>query len=414
MKQRSALSLVTAATVIGGLAGYVITWLVPRQIGFAEYSTFAIFWAYLFLLISGLSGIQQEVTRATRRAQPRALSREHQARNFGFSAAAATLIAILATAPLWQGGVFPQHGWALVWPLAIGASSYVLVAVLYGALYGTAQWWSLFWLISVDAVMRLAAIAVVLIFTFDLRVLAWAAVIPFPLTIAILWLYVRFRVSGGLQFDVGYRQLSWNVLRTVMAAASMGMLVSGFPMLLGVTSRGESMEVLGLVILAATLVRAPLIVVSMAFQSYLVVLFRDRARGLWKIFLALQSVILGVGVVLGIAGWWLGPPVFAMLFPGELVPDGWLIAVLVVSSALVAAMFVSAAAALSQSRHAIYTAGWVVAAVLTVACLLTPVDIIARTVLALLIGPVGGLIVQGGYLAISARSHSQSPTQSAA
>lgn len=402
MKRPSAVVLVGAATAIGGIAGYFITWLVPRQIGFASYATFAIFWAFLFLLVSALSGIQQEVTRATSRGRPEVLGRANQARNFGLVAAAGVLVVVLGTAPLWLGVIFPRQGWALIWPLGIGASSYVLVAVLYGSLYGIAQWGSLFWLISVDAIMRLVAVSVVLVFTFDLTALAWAVVIPFPLTIAVLWWFVRAKVDGQLRLDVDYRHLTWNILRTVLAAASMGMLVSGFPMLLGATSRGESMEVLGLVILAATLVRAPLIVVSMAFQSYLIVLFRDRRHGFGKLFFALQAVVLCAGVLFGTVGWWIGPLVFATLFPGEGVPDGSLIAVLVMSSALVAAMFVSATAVLSQSRHAVYTTGWVAAAVLTVVCLLAPTDIITRTVLALLVGPTGGLLVHGGHLALSA------------
>lgn len=378
--------------------------MVPRQIGFASYATFAIFWSYLFLVVSALSGIQQEVTRATRLVHSPTGARESQARNFGLFVGVIVFILILISAPLWLDEVFPGNGWALIWPLAVGSASYVLVAVLYGSLYGIAQWTALFWLIALDALMRLAAIAVVLMFTFDLVVLAWAVVLPFPLTIAILWLYVRPKIKGNLQLDVGYRELSWNVSRTVLAAAAMGMLVSGFPLLLGLTSRGESMELLGLLILAATLIRAPLIVVAMAFQSYLIVLFRDSVGSFWKMFATLQAIVLTAGAILALAGWWLGPSVFAILFPRELIPDGWLVAVLVLSSALVGAMFVSATAVLSRARHAVYTTGWVVAAVVTVICLLVPVDIVSRTVLSLIAGPIAGLLVHGGSLAMSSRT----------
>lgn len=383
----------------------MITWLVPRQIGFASYATFAIFWSFLFLIVSALSGIQQEVTRAAQVAQPTD-AQESRARNFGLAVAMVVLAVMLATAPLWLGEAFPAHGWSLVWPLAVGSSSYVLVTVLYGSLYGIAQWMSLFWLIAVDALMRLAAVAMVLFFTVDLVALSWAVVLPFPLTIAILWLYVRPRVRGKVRLDVGYRQLSWNASRTVVAAASMGALVSGFPLILGLTSRGESMEMLGLLILAVTLVRAPLIVVAMSFQSYLIVLFRNNAGSFWKIFAMLYGAILTVGLAFALAGWWLGPGIFGVLFPGEMVPGGWLIAVLVLSSALVGAMFVSAAAVLSRARHAVYTAGWVVAAVVTVICLLTPLDMVSRTILSLIAGPLAGLLVHGGYLAMSARVQS--------
>ena len=65
------------------MAGYIITWLVPWQVGFSAYSSFAIFRSLLFFIVSALSGIQQEVTRATRpRVDPIRRAR-HQVVAFG-------------------------------------------------------------------------------------------------------------------------------------------------------------------------------------------------------------------------------------------------------------------------------------------------------------------------------------------
>jgi hypothetical protein len=227
--------------------------------------------------------------------------------------------------------------------------------------------------------------------------------LPFSATLVVLWPFIRKGVVGKAELDVLYRRLSSNITRTVIASASMGLMVSGFPFVLGLTSKNESLELLGLLILAVTLTRAPLIVVMMALQSYLIIHFRTHAQRLQRSVLGILGVIAAAGGVLMLFGWWLGPPVFAFLFPGELVPDGWLISVLVVSATLMGALCVTAPAVLSRSQHTVYSAGWLLAAVTTVVCLMIPMDLVARTVLALLAGPIAGLVVHGTHLAISWR-----------
>ncbi|MCU1443148.1 MAG: hypothetical protein JWQ59_1298, partial [Cryobacterium sp.] len=61
---------ILVATAIAGIAAYVVTWVVPRIIGGVDYKVFAVFWASMYLVVTALSGIQQEVTRATRPVLP--------------------------------------------------------------------------------------------------------------------------------------------------------------------------------------------------------------------------------------------------------------------------------------------------------------------------------------------------------
>lgn len=404
MKKLSGFAIIVIATAIAGVAGYVITWLVPRAVGVADYTVFAIFWSFLFLIISGLSGMQQEVTRATRETATRGTGGLGRTQVVGAVFAAAVFLAIIGSAPAWVNQAFPTEGWRLVWPLAVGAASYVLVAVVYGSLYGISAWGPLFWMISVDALLRFMAILFLLLFTSNIVFLAWAVAIPFPATLILLAPLLKSRLSGKVSLDVGPGRLLWNIARTIVAAGSTGIMVSGFPLLLGLTAGGEPDDQLGLLILAITLTRAPLIVVVMALQSFLIVLFRNRSEGPWKTLIQIQGLIFGLGVLFAIAGWWAGPPVFAFLFPGELVPEGWLIAVLVVSSAFVGALCVSGAALLARAHHAAYSVGWLVAAVVTVLGLLLPLDFVARAVVALLVGPILGLVAHVGYLVAYRRS----------
>jgi O-antigen/teichoic acid export membrane protein len=393
----SGFALLLLATVVAGVAAYVVTVLVPAVVGLANYAFFAVFWSSIYLLVGALSGIQQEVTRATRPIGAEATP-AHRASKFAFVAASVVVVAIVATAPLWVRAVFPTEGWLLVWPLALGAGSYVLVAVLAGSLYGISRWVPLAGLIVADALLRLIALGVVLLFTKNLVALAWAVAVPFPAAIALLWPFIRRSIVGRSELDVGYRAISWNVLRTVLAAASTAAMVSGFPLLLGLASAGQPKAIVGMYILTITLSRAPLIVVAMSLQSFFTVTFRDSVGTFWVVFLRLQAAILAGGLVLAALGWIIGPDVFAFLFPRDPQPDGWFIAVLVLSSALMASLCVTAPAVLARSQHLVYSLGWFAAAVATIVALMLPLDFTARTVTALFVGPAVGLVVHGTFL----------------
>ena len=212
----------------------------------------------------------------------------------------------------------------------------------------------------------------------------------------VLWPFIRTSIVGRTELDVGYRALVRNVGQTVVAAGATGLMVSGFPLLLGLASRSEPKDLVGLYILSITLTRAPLIVIALSLQSYLVVTFKRPGPGSP---LRRLLVLMGVAaVVLGIAGWLLGPAVFGFLFPGQLVPEGGFLAILVFSSAIVGMLCITGPAVLARSRHLVYSGGWVVAALVTIAMLLMPLEFSLRTILALLAGPLAGLIVHATYL----------------
>lgn len=395
----SGFAIILIATAIAGVASYAVTILIPNQIGLAEYAIFAVFWSFLYLVVGGLGGIQQEVTRATLPATPGVTHYASRARRFGIIAGVVTAVAVAGSAPLWERSVFPTEGWSLVWPLAVGAASYVMVAVLAGSLYGVIAWVPLALMITVDALLRLVGLSITVSLTHNIVALAWAVAVPFPLTLLMLWPFIRLSLIGRTQLDVGYRSLTWNVARTVIAATATAVMVSGFPLLLGLTSHDEPPAILGMFIVTITLTRAPLIVVALSLQSYLVVHFRDNASTFWGYFFRLLGAVLMGGAVLAVAGWLFGPAVYHFIFPNKLQPDAPFFAILVGSSALVAALCVTAPAVLARSKHLVYSAGWVAAALATIAALLLPLDFASRTITALIVGPIIGLMVHGSYLA---------------
>jgi O-antigen/teichoic acid export membrane protein len=394
---------VLVATAVAGVAGFVITILINRQLGPAAYLPFAIFWAALYLVVGGLSGIQQEVTRATRPIGD-GVRTHAKARNFALAAGALVFIVVLVSSPVWTAAVFPGGGWWLVLPLAVGTASYVLVATLSGSLYGVSQWSAIALMVGVDGVLRLVLVVLGLFATTDVVVLAWLVVLPFPVTLAIVWPLVRRRFVGSSDLDVGYRDLTWNVLRTVLASVSTAVLVSGFPVILGLASKGVPAAVVGEFTFVLTLTRAPLIVTVMALQGFLVVRFRDHPALWLRFFAAVQGVIVAGALVLGVLGWLLGPWVFGLVSRPLVSIDGPTIVLIVVSSAFVGALTVSGAAVLARGDHFAYSAGWVAAAITTVAIIALPVDFATRVEAALLAGPLVGLAVHAVWLFLPRRS----------
>lgn len=385
------------ATIVAGLAGYAVTWVVFRALGAADYSVFAVFWAITYLLVGALSGIQQEVTRATRR-RPDSAPAPATARDFAVLTSGVVLVVVLVATPLWTGLAFPGESWHLVLPLAAATASYAVVAVAAGVLSGLAVWRVVALMVVLDGLLRLALVSLAALLWPDPAVLGWAVALPFPISVVVAWLVARRRLVGRFVLDVSLRTLTWNVSRTVVAAAATGILVSGFPFVLRLTSHEVPAERLGVVILALTLVRAPLIISAMSLQSLFIVRFREAPDPRTGV-LALLGLVAGGGLVLAVLGWLVGPAVFLLLFGPEAVVDGGFVAVIALSSTLIAAMFVTGPALLAPGRHTAYTGGWVLAAAASVLLLLLPIPFDARLAVAVIGAPALGVVMHAVGLA---------------
>lgn len=389
---------VLVATALAGIAGYVVTFIIFRGVGSAEYSLFAVFWGAMYLVVGGLSGIQQEIARATRKVDPPMQVRQRRARNFAVVASAVVAVLVVVVGLISASAVFSSRGLELIAPLAVAAGSYVLVAVLCGSLYGVGQWGSLAAMIAADGALRLGFATVGLLFSADIVVLAWMVALPFPLATMLLWPSIRGRFVGISDIDVGYRQLTWNVSRTILAASSTAVLVSGFPLIIGIAGTKTPAAELGQVIFVLTLVRAPLVVTVMSLQSYLVVRFRD-AASLGRLLFVTTGVIAAATLVLLVGTALVGQPVIDLV-SGEasLIPAESL-TIFVLSSGLIALLTVTGAALLGRSSHRTYSLGWLAAAIVSVATLLSISDFWTALFVSVLVGPGAGLMVHAVVLA---------------
>jgi hypothetical protein len=381
------------ATAIAGGAGYAVNAIVPIFRSPDSYADFSVLWSALYLIIAALSGVQQEVTRATGR---RLFANSHvaasTARPFALVVACIAGVAVLLSASWWLPAVVGGNRWALSVPLALGAASYVVVAVLSGTMYGLELWTVAALMIGVDGVLRLIGVGVALLLGVGTVGLFWAVIVPFPLTPLILWAFVRTRIAGKSELDVARGRLSWNVIRTIVASAATGLLISGFPLLLAATSPLATKHDLAAVNLSINLIRAPLVIVVLSLQSYFVVRFRESAGAAFGQFLKLALTIAGLTAILAVVAWAIAPVVLGW-FGHSYVLSGWTVAALVAASGLLGILCVSGPLALGLAQHGVYVAGWVIAAGASVVVLLIPGTLVPRMLVALTIGPVIGVLV---------------------
>ena len=392
-KPVSGASAILAATFVAGLVGYFLTALVFREVGAVQYVWFAAYWSTLHLVVGSLSGVEQELARATKKAKNSTSQTKSPSRVFAIGFAIIVIFLATMTSGMWAVPVLGDQGPSLVWPFAVGAAGFVFVAAIGGTLYGLSRWNLLALMISLDGIIRVSMLLIALTVTDDLVVLAWCVSLAFPLTAVVLWPLLQKAISGQTEVDVNLGTLTWNVSRTVTASASSALLVTGFPILIVLASQGSDLAFIGQLILCLTLLRAPLIVVAMSMQSFFVVKFRDQTRSRAKIIAAINLGILVISTVMSLLAYLFAPAAFEILSGEKLLITGELLATISISAGLFAMMIVSATPTLARGYHFVYSLGWLFSALATVLIMFSPGEFMNRFTSAILIGPIVGLAI---------------------
>lgn len=388
----SGLRAILIATGVSGVLGYAIQLLAPRMLADdAAYVTFSVYWSTLYLLVAALSGVQQEVTRA---ARPVAGERPSPVLvQFTVVAAAAAVAGVGVLSLLIGSRILPDHTALLTASLCVGVVGYLLVAVLSGVLYGLRLWKAVASLTIVDVALRAALVLIGLALGLPPEAVAFAISLPFGLAFLVVWVGMRSRVVGQFRLDVSLRPLLTHTAGTVIAAAAMGLIMNGMPMLLGAVAGREDAAVLASLILAITVTRAPIVVPLLALQSYFISLMRGGGRVVRRrVLFALGAGAAGV-LVLSAAAAFAGPWAIRLVSAGRSDIDPAMMAAITAGAGLVAMMCLTGPALIAERRHVPNMAGWVVAALLTLACLQIPTGIEMKVAIAMIVPPVGGVAV---------------------
>jgi O-antigen/teichoic acid export membrane protein len=398
---RASMARVGTATVLTALCGYAVVYLAARDLAPAGFSVFAVFWGAFGLVTGAANGLLQETTREVRaagyenRAESRAevlpARRTHPLRVAGMVGIGAAL-AIAASSPLWSGRVFAEAHWLSVGLLSAGLAGFCVHATLLGMLAGTNHWTQYGALMVTDAVIRVAVAVATFVIGWGLVGFLWATVAG-----ALAWLIMivaspTTRSAARRLTRGGTATFLRGAAHSITAAGASAILVMGFPVLLKATSNQLGAEG-GVVILAVTLTRAPLLVPLTAMQGNLIAHFVDERTERLRALIAPAALVGGIGALGVLAAGLVGPWLLRVAFGPDYHAAGALLAWLTAAAVAIAMLTLTGAATVAAAMHRTYALGWVGATVASALLLLLPLPLETRTVVALLCGPLVGIAV---------------------
>ena len=158
---------------------------------------------------------------------------------------------------------------------------------------------------------------------------------------------------------------------SITAAGASAILVMGFPVLLKLTSNQLGAQG-GVVILAVTLTRAPLLVPLTAMQGNLIAHFVDERTDRLRALIAPAALIGGIGAVGVLAAGVVGPWLLRVAFGPQYDASSALLAWLTAAAVAIAMLTLTGAAAVAAALHRAYSLGWVGATVASGLLLLLP------------------------------------------
>ena len=421
---RGSVARVGMATAVTAACGYAVLYLAARNLDPAGFSVFGVFWGAFGLVTGAANGLLQEATREVRAATMRAGAgrgevaqsdpavgghhgpttpdpRTHPMRvAAGVGLVAAAVIA--GTSPLWAPHVFAEARWLSVVLLSIGLGGFCLHATLLGMLAGTGRWTQYGSLMVTDAVIRVAIAAATFFLGWGLVGFLWATVGGAVAWFLLLAVSSGARAAAQLSTPGGVSTFLRGASHSIAASGASAILVMGFPVLLKATS-GQLGAAGGVVILAVTLTRAPLLVPMTAMQGNLIAYFVDHRTGRpgarLRALVKPAAVVLTVGALGVIAAGVVGPWLLRVAFGPEYQTSGTLLAWLTAAAASIAILTLTGSATVAAALHRAYSLGWVAATVAAALLLTLPLSLEMRTVVALLCGPLVGIAVHLAALA---------------
>lgn len=401
---RSSVARVGAATALTALCGYAVIYLAARDLAPAGFSVFAVFWGAFGLVSGAANGLLQEATREVRSARytgPVAISRGADTHPLRVAALVGAVAAasIAVSSPLWSTQVFVDARWLSVVLLSVGLAGFCLHATLLGTLAGADRWTQYGALMVTDAVIRVAVAVATFVVSWGLVGYLWATVAGAVAWLIMLVVSPTTRAAARLLTRGGAATFLRGAAHSITAAGASAILVMGFPVLLKATS-AELGAAGGVVILAVTLTRAPLLVPLNAMQGNLIAHFVDERTQRLRALIGPALLIGGIGAIGVLAAGLVGPWILRAAFGPDYDAGSALLAWLTAAAVAIALLTLTGAAAVAAALHRAYALGWVGATLAATLLLLLPLPLETRTIVGLMCGPLVGI---GVHLAALAR-----------
>lgn len=389
---RSSVARVGVATLLSALCGYSVLYLAARDLAPVGFSLFSVFWGAFGLFTGASFGLLQEATREVRSVRDAGPPGEPHTLPMRVAALVAVAAAALigGTSPLWAPHVFAASESLSVTLLAFGLAGFCLHATLLGVLAGVDGWTQYGVLMVIDAAIRVAVAVAAFLLGWGLDGYLWATVAGSMSWLLVLATSSVARHAAGLRTRGTTRTFLSGASHSITAAGASAVLVMGFPVLLKATSHDLGATG-GVVILAVTLTRAPLLVPLTAMQGNLIAHFVDNRR--LRALVAPAVGLAGLGVLAVLAAGLIGPWLLRVAFGPAYIASGGLLAWLTAGAVAIAFLTLTGAATVAAAQHRAYAIGWVGATLAAALLLLLPIDLQTRTVIALLCGPMVGIAV---------------------
>ena len=387
---RSSVVRVGAATAVSALCGYAVLYLAARDLEPAGFSVFSVFWGAFGLASGAAFGLLQESTREVRSARGEPGRSRPMRIGAGVGMGAAALIAL--TSPLWSAHVFVEDRALSIALLSLGLAGFCVHTTLLGMLAGRNQWSGYGALMVTDAVLRVTVAAASFAIGWGLGGYLWATVAGAVSWVLMLALSPAARAAARVHTPADTVTFLRGVGHSTTAAGASAVLVMGFPVLLQATS-GDLGATGGVVILAVTLTRAPLLVPLTAMQGNLIAYFVDQRAHRVRALAAPAALVAGLGALGVLVAGLVGPWFLRTAFGPQYQADGALLAWLTAAAVAIALLTLTGAATVAAALHRAYAAGWLSATLASAVLLLMPLTLEVRTVVALMCGPLFGMAV---------------------
>jgi O-antigen/teichoic acid export membrane protein len=398
-----------AASIVAATLTWGLQAIAGRALGPVGYASFMVVWGFVFFEIGLLLGVQQEVTRAVANAthtSARKVVPGTRPLTLGLVIGGAGGGVLLVTSPLWANRLFGDRWPGVTLALTCAFVVYAVYNAANGGLAGRSQWHDYALSITSEGLLRFVLVGAALVLAGGLPWQTWGLA-GAGLTWLVLAGRSAFRQALTEPTAGGLPDLTRGAMNSMMATGCSALVISGFPVLLRVTADGPLAAEGGVVLAAIIATRAPLLLPLNAFSAVLLTRFVSEQHRIIALLVRLSVTVLAItalGAALAVV---IGPWTLRLLYGAAFDVGGLMLALLVTAAGLLTVQTMSGMAVLATGAQAWYAAGWVLATVASVLLLVLPMGVEERATLALLVGPVVGLLVNAVVLDRQQRKASQ-------